>query len=310
MQQQPTWLNGSEYPFRSRWWRTPEGRVHYIDEGEGDAIVFVHGVPAWSYNFRHQIRRLSQTHRCVAMDHLGFGLSDKPDPWPYAPQHLAQHVEGLIDGLGLERVTLVVHDWGGPLGLWYALNNRGNVARLVILNTWLWSAVGDLRTQAVAWFLASPIYAALEDRMAITTRVFTRLAVARRDRVDAGTFVHFEAPFRNRAGRAGLKAMVRAIKTSDPWVGSLWEERRALRSIPTLILWGMKDPAFPPRYLKRWVDLFTEAEVHRLSGVGHFPHEEVPDRVTTSIEEFCDRPDDRSGSGRDVDCGGCPEQIG
>lgn len=286
MRKRPEWVNPGEYPFRSRWWDTAEGQLHYVDEGVGEPVVFVHGVPAWSYHFRAQIKHLRRSHRCIAMDHLGFGLSDKPNPWRHHPSVLSRHVEDLIDGLGLRRVTLVVHDWGGPLGLAYAVRSPANVKRLVILNTWLWSAEGDRRTQATAWLLASPVYAALEDLLAVTPRVFTRLAVARRDSISRATFDHFEAPFQTRASRAGLKAMTRAIRTSDRWVGSLWDGRSALRSIPSLIIWGMKDPAFPERYLGRWEGLFHDVEVRRLAGVGHYPQEEAPNAVNTNIEEF------------------------
>jgi len=260
--------------------------MHYIDEGAGRAIVFVHGVPAWSFNFRVMVRGLSSRCRCVAPDHLGFGLSDKPAGWHYDPAALAAHLEGLIEGLGLRDVTLVVHDWGGPLGLAYALRRPDNVRRLVLLNTWMWSSKGDLRARLVARLLASPPYLALEDRMAVTARLFTRLAVARRDRVPPGVFAHFEGPFRRRNDRAGLRALVRAIHGSDEWVGSLWEERERLRDLPALVVWGMKDPAFPPRYLARWEDLFTRARIERLAGVGHYPHEESAEQVLRLLEAF------------------------
>lgn len=180
------WLNRREYPFRSRWWHTDAGRMHYVDEGSGEPIVFVHGVPAWSYSFRDLIRRLSHTHRCVAMDHLGFGLSDKPAGWPYEPQALAAHLEELITGLELRNLTPVVHDWGGPLGVAYALRHPRNVARLVLFNTWMWSAEGELRARIIAWLLASPLYLALEDRFAITARLFTRLAIGADRTLSAG----------------------------------------------------------------------------------------------------------------------------
>jgi len=282
----PTWLDRNKYPFRSRWWNTDVGRLHYVDEGSGEPVVFVHGVPAWSYNFRAMIRGLSRTRRCVALDHLGFGLSDKPSDWGYEPAELAQHVEEVVDGLGLRRITLVVHDWGGPLGLAYALRHRENVARLVVLNTWMWSAEGDLRARLVAALLASRLYLALEDRYAITPRLFTRLSVGRRARISPDTFRHFEGPFLRREHRTGLRALVRAIRHSDAWVGSLWEQREVIRDIPALLIWGMSDPAFPPRYLRRWEELFIHGDSHRLEDVGHYPHEEVPETVIQLVEAF------------------------
>jgi haloalkane dehalogenase len=288
------WLNRREYPFRSRWWRTEAGRMHYVDEGSGDPVVFVHGVPTWSYNFRGLIRRLAGTHRCVAVDHVGFGLSDKPPNWTYEPQELVRHLEHLVTGLGLRNLTLVVHDWGGPIGLAHALRHPDNVARLVLFNTWMWSAKGDLRARMIASLLASPLYMSLEDRFATTARLFTRLAVARRGTVSAETLRHYVEPFRRRQDRAGLRALVRAIHRSDAWVGSLWEERRRIAHIPTLILWGMRDPAFPARYLERWTALFQSAEVHRLEAVGHYPHEEAAETVEQRVGRFLAAPGTRS----------------
>jgi len=260
--------------------------MHYVDEGAGRPVLFVHGVPAWSFNFRVMVHGLSSECRCIAPDHLGFGLSDKPSGWHYDPAALSAHLEGLIEALGLRDLTLVVHDWGGPLGLSYALRHPDNVSRLVILNSWLWSAEGDLRARLVARLLASPPYLALEDRMAVTARVFTRLAVARRNRLPPGVFSHFEGPFRNRDDRAGLRALVRAIHGSDAWVGSLWEERMRLRDIPAMVVWGMKDPAFPPRYLAKWEALLPRARVERLAGVGHYPHEEASEEVLRLLHGF------------------------
>lgn len=285
-----SWLNRREYPFRSRWRETGVGRLHYVDEGEGRPVVFAHGVPTWSYTFRGLIGRLSASHRCVAVDHLGFGLSDKPPAGPYTPAALAAHFEELIEGLGLRDVTLVVHDWGGPIGLAYALRHPGNVSRLVILNSWLWPARGDARARTVAWLLASPLYLALEDRFGVTARLFPRLAVGRRGSVPEETFRHFVEPLRYRRDRAGSRALVRAIRRSDEWVGSLWAERQRIEGIPALILWGVRDPAFPARFLEKWTALFDAAEVHRLEGVGHYPHEETPDVVEDRVARFLSGP--------------------
>jgi haloalkane dehalogenase len=286
----PHWLNRTEYPFKSRWWETSAGRIHYVDEGHGKPVVFVHGVPAWSYNFRLAIRRLSGSHRCVAVDHLGFGLSDKPRLWSYEPALMAQHLEDLIHDLDLRDVTLVVHDWGGPLGLSYALRHRANVDRLVILNSWMWSSDGDWRAQIVARVLASRLYGFCDEHFAITPRWFTRLAVSRRKAILEDTFRHFERPLARREHRAGLRALVRAIRHSDSWVGSLWSQRDQLRDIPALVVWGMNDPAFPRKYLDRWRKLFNDATVRPLPNVGHYPHEEMPEMVTNLICAFVSRP--------------------
>ena len=126
-----------------RYVETPAGRMHYMDEGEGEAVLFVHGTPTWSYEWRHVIRALRGGYRCVAPDHLGFGYSDRPTDFAYTPEAHAAQLERFVAGLALERFTLVVHDFGGPIGLPQALWHAGRVKRLVVMNTWMWSLADD-----------------------------------------------------------------------------------------------------------------------------------------------------------------------
>src|SRR6185503_4209373 len=136
----PPWVDRDAFPFRSRFLEIAPGRrVHYVDEGQGDLLLFVHGTPTWSFEWRHVIRALSATHRCVAMDNLGFGLSDRPHDFDYTPESHARVLHAFVDRLGLRDVTLVVHDYGGPIGLPLALEQPTVVRRLVLLNTWMWS---------------------------------------------------------------------------------------------------------------------------------------------------------------------------
>jgi haloalkane dehalogenase len=283
----PDWLDRSAYPFTSRWWDTGAGRMHYVDEGSGEPVVFIHGVPTWSFNFRHLLRHLSLTHRCIALDHMGFGLSDKPERGDtHAPEALASHVEGLIEGLRLRDVTLVVHDWGGPLGLAYALRHPANVRRLVLFNTWMWSAEGDLRAQFVARMLASPLYRVLEDRFSVTARLFIPLAMGERGALSREVHRHYIEPLRRREDRHEVWALVRAIRHADAWVGSLWAQRERLAGLPALVLWGLKDPAFTRRDLERWTALLRHAQVHTWPSLGHYPHEERPQEVCERIARF------------------------
>src|SRR5512133_3021901 len=110
-------LDRSEYPFASHYLQLPMGRMHYIDEGHGSPIVMVHGTPTWSFLYRHLVKRLAADYRCLAPDNLGFGLSNKPAGWSYTPQAHADNLRAFIESLGLRDVTLVVHDFGGPIGL-------------------------------------------------------------------------------------------------------------------------------------------------------------------------------------------------
>src|SRR5688572_10801004 len=113
----PAWLDRSEYPFTSKWADVRDGRIHYIDEGAGSPALFVHGTPTWSFEFRHVIRAAMDSSRCIAPDHLGFGLSERPGDASYTPEAHAARLREFVDVLGLDRSSLVVQDYGGPIGL-------------------------------------------------------------------------------------------------------------------------------------------------------------------------------------------------
>ena len=121
----------------------PAGRMHYVDEGRGETLLFVHGTPTWSFEWRHLIRALSPTHRCVAPDHFGFGLSERPANASYTPEAHAERFAAFVEGLNPEPFTLVVHDYGGPIALPVCLREPHRVRRLVLINTWMWSFAGD-----------------------------------------------------------------------------------------------------------------------------------------------------------------------
>ena len=178
----PAWVDRREYPFEPRGLDVEGGRLSYVDEGEGAPIVMVHGTPTWSFLYRHLIRDLSPRYRCVAPDHLGFGLSDRPAGWSYRPEDQARNLARLIETLGLKDLTLAVHDYGGPIGLAYALDHPENVRRLVLFNTWMWSFAGDRSVEWVARILGGRLGRYLYERRGFSVRVMLRYAVADRRR--------------------------------------------------------------------------------------------------------------------------------
>ena len=151
------WINRTLYPFESRFLFLESGRMHYVDEGNGAPLVMVHGNPTWSFAYRKLIRGLSSRFRCIAMDHLGFGLSDKPGGWSYRPADHAGNLESLIETLGLKNITLVVQDWGGPIGLSYAVRRPENVRGIIILNSWMWPVRGVLHYELFSRFMGGAL---------------------------------------------------------------------------------------------------------------------------------------------------------
>jgi len=154
---QVDWVGLKDYPFESRFLAVDGGQMHYIDEGKGEPVVFVHGTPSWSYEWRGLISGLKADHRCIAMDHIGFGLSEKPAAWGYKPEDHARNLDALLTRLDLRDITLVVHDFGGPIGLSYALAHPERVKRVVVINSWLWSLSDNSQAQKADKLLRGPL---------------------------------------------------------------------------------------------------------------------------------------------------------
>lgn len=153
----PDWLDRAQYPFQSRFFEVPSGKMHYVDEGQGEVILFVHGNPTWSFIFRHLIAGLKDRYRCIALDHIGFGLSDKPAKAAYTPQFHAQNLERFINGLGLKDITLALHDWGGAIGMAYAQRHPQNVTKIIAFNNSFWSVKGVKAAERFSNIVGGPI---------------------------------------------------------------------------------------------------------------------------------------------------------
>lgn len=264
----------------------PSGAIHYVDEGGGDAVLFSHGTPTWSFEWRHLVRALSATHRCIAPDHLGFGLSDRPRNASYTPEAHAERFGQFADVLGLDSFTLVVHDYGGPIALPLALDDRGRVERLVIVNTWMWRLDDDPDMRRAARIAGGRPGKFLYRWANLSLRVIMPAAYADRRKLPREVHAQYLAPFRDRWSRgAVLWPLARALMGSTAFYDSLWQKRNRLRSIPTLIVWGTSDRAFKPNQLARWRSTLPHARVVDLP-VGHWPHEESPDAVTAAVTDF------------------------
>jgi haloalkane dehalogenase len=272
------WLDRRSYPFTSHYFDLPMGRMHYVDEGSGPhTLVMVHGNPVWSYAYRHLIGGLSRSCRCIAMDHIGFGLSDKPSDWDYLPQSHARNLETLLDHLQADNVTLVVGDWGGPIGLSYAIRHPQRIRSLVISNTWMWPVNGVFHYEAFSRLMGGPVGRLLIRRYNFFVNVLMRSMF--RARLDPQVHRHYEMPLRIPEERKGCWTFPGQIIGSGEWLRSLWEQREKLTDKPALILWGMRDIAFRDIELRQWQSLFPSAEVHAFEQVGHF----VPEAMGASL---------------------------
>jgi haloalkane dehalogenase len=280
------WVDRTEYPFRSHYLATEHGNLHYVDEGSGEVILFVHGNPTWSFMYRHLIKGLRAGFRCVAPDHIGFGLSDKPYDVSYLPQFHAENLERFVDRRGLKDITLVVHDWGGAIGMCYALDHPENIKRLIVLNTSFWSVKGIKEAEDFSRYLGGPVGRFLCRYFNAFPRFIVPYAFGDRSKLTRAVHRHYIKPFPTPDSRKGTWVFPKAIIGESDWLASLWAMRDRLAGKPVLVLWGLKDPAFSMRELDRWKTAFPNLKAHTFSDVGHFVAEELGPVAIGPIETF------------------------
>lgn len=280
------WINRELYPYEAKAHQVPAGTLRYVDAGQGEPVVMVHGNPAWSFVYRKLIAGLSGQYRCIAPDHIGFGQSDKPYTWSYLPRDHAANLTSLLESLNLDGITLVVQDWGGPIGLAYAIEHPERVKRLVILNTWMWSVRDDWYYQAFSGVVGGPIGRFLCRHFNFFARVVYRQAYGDRSLITPEIHRHYLDALPTGDSRKGTWVFPRQIIQSSDWLASLWSRRDRLADKPVMIAWGMKDIAFREKELRRWQGLFPRAQVTRLETAGHFVQEEAGEVVAPLIREF------------------------
>jgi cis-3-alkyl-4-acyloxetan-2-one decarboxylase len=279
---------GGTFPFEARYIEVDDVRLHYVDEGKRDAppLLFVHGNPTWSYLWRAPIKALSDSgRRCVAFDHMGYGRSDKPPQ--LARYTLQTHVDNalaLIDELDLRDVTLVAHDWGGPIGLGAMLERRGRLRAAVLVNTWAWelpsfvpSFIREFRTEGLGEILV------------LGGNLFVESipgGMARRE-TDPMMMEAYRAPFPDYWSRLAMLAAQRDIPFTErdrsaALMGSIHERLQEL-DVPVTLLWGMRDPVFQPVFMDQWRELFPDARVVELHDAAHFVPEDRPDALIEAL---------------------------
>ncbi|MBD3380104.1 MAG: alpha/beta fold hydrolase [Candidatus Omnitrophica bacterium] len=283
---EPAWIDRKMYPFEPRYFKVPAGWMHYVDEGEGAPVVFVHGNPSWSFQFRDIITRLSKRYRCIAPDHIGFGLSDKPPGWTYLPEDQARNLEIFLESLDLSGITLVVGDWGGPIGLSYSINHPEKVSGLVITNTWMWPVGRDPYYALFSSFVGGPVGRWLVMEHNFFAGTMLRLMFGDKSKLTPEVHRHYTKPLARPSERKGSWVFPRSITASSPWLKDLWGKRAALLEKDILFAWGMKDIAFREKELDVWRRAFPRAETVRYEGTGHFVSEERSGLFARDIKGF------------------------
>jgi haloalkane dehalogenase len=280
----PSWLTWQLYPFEDRWMEIDGHTVHYIDEGTGPVLLMLHGNPTWSFLYRHIIRRLRDSFRCVAVDYPGFGLSTAREGYGFTPREHSAVLEQLFLALDLRAVTMVVQDWGGPIGLGLAGRQSDRISALVIGNTWAWPAQGDSRLTRFSRLMGGSIGRFFIRYFNLFVNVLVPLGTARTLRSEE---MHaYRWPFRTPSSRKPVEILPRMILASQPYLSEVEAGLSRLSGKPALILWGARDLAFSERHRLRFERLFPQHRTVVLAQAKHYIQEDEPERIAAEIRRF------------------------
>ncbi|WNQ11063.1 alpha/beta fold hydrolase [Paenibacillus aurantius] len=286
----PFEVDREEYPFADRWLPYRDGHIHYIDEGQGPAVLLLHGNPTWSYLYRNVIKELRQEFRLVAPDYPGFGMSKAPKDYRFTPQEQSEAVKDLIRRLDLRNFILVVQDWGGPIGLNYAVRHRNNLLGLVVMNTWAWPAdhwpMKGFSLAMGGW----PIGRLLQTRYNFFAKVIVPHGIYHSEKVTDSLRKAYTDPFPTPESRIPTWVFPRQIRHARAWLADIESNMPHLSDLPAQILWGTKDSAgFPLEQMAKWQKYLPMNETEILEDASHYVQEDRPDRVTASIRKIGNR---------------------
>lgn len=283
---------GGAFPFTPHYHSLDSFTMHYVDEGSGDPVVMLHGDPTWGYLYRNFIPSLSQHYRCVVPDHMGMGKSDVPqDRSLYTLHHHIAHLESLLLRLDLYSITLVLHDWGGPVGLGFATRYPQRIKRLVILNTWAFAPwptpplprlTEIIRSEKGESFVLKR-NGYLEPALVGTTHYTKNLTPM--------VIEAYRAPFPTPESRLAMLCWSRDIPVQEADT-SYAEMKRIEQGLfqftktPIILIWGMQDPVLSPSVLRLWQHLYPHATTHEIEDASHFLQEDAPERVVGYIQNF------------------------
>lgn len=280
----PAWVDDELFPFESRFIGIHGHHIHYVDVGSGPTLVFLHGNPTWSFDYSEVIDSLRQEFRCIAVDYPGFGLSQAAPGYRYLPAEHAQVIGAFVDALGLSGVTLVAHDWGGPIGLAAAQKRPEVFSRLVLTNTWAWP-VSDRLIQIMSYVMGSPI-----GRLAIRQlNLFVNLMIPighRLNKPTAERMTHYRKPLGSPARREASAVFPREITASRAFLADVEAGLTDIAALPALIIWGDADFAFGNNELRRWEHTFTDHQTVSVKGAGHFVPSDAPEQFTEAIRDW------------------------
>ncbi|WP_020539105.1 alpha/beta fold hydrolase [Lewinella cohaerens] len=281
------------YPFKSHYLDIGGHRFHYLEEGKGDPVVLLHGNPSWSFYYRKLIPKLSSEFHCLAPDHIGMGYSDKPgdDAYNYTYTQRVKDLEYFLEVKGItDNITLIVHDWGGMIGMYYARRHPEAIKKIVLLNT----AAFHLPKQKAFPFMLRFTRSFLGIFAVRAFNAFSfgaTLIGVKRNKMPREVRRAYRAPYNSWKNRIATLRFVQDVplKIGDPGfdeITDLQDHLHLFKDTPILIAWGLKDVVFDVNILEKWVEYLPHAQVHRFEDCGHYILEDAQEEVGKLIVDF------------------------
>ncbi len=282
------------YPFVGHFLDRDGIAMHYLDEGSGEAVVMLHGNPTWSFYYRKLVLGLRGQCRVIAPDHIGCGFSDKPDDahYEFTLERRVRDLEALIEHLKLPpQFTLVLHDWGGMIGMTYATRHPERIARLVLLNTAAFHLPTTKKLPPSLWLCRNtPLDALLIRKTGLFVRLVTRWGVRTREFSSVERDAYLNPHTAKKSRLAQLRFVQDIPLTADHPSHALVSEVQSklgqFRATPTLICWGEQDWVFDKHFLAEWQRLLPAAEVHLFADAGHLVLEDKPEGILSLVKQF------------------------
>jgi len=285
-----------DYPFNSHYLDIQGHKLHYLDEGarEAEPVVMLHGNPSWSFYYRRLVLALRDQYHCIVPDHIGMGFSEKPGPdqYPFTLDRRIEDLDTLLDKLDIKQnITLVLHDWGGMIGMAWASRHPERIKRLVVLNTAAFHLPPEKPLPLSLVLGRIPVLNALLNQgLNAFCRGAVRFGVTRRPMLPDVAAAYL-APYDNWSNRLAVRKFVEDIplKPADTGydiVSAVAERLGQFRALPMLICWGMRDFVFDEHFLNGWTRRFPAAELHRFEDAGHYILEDAADEVIPKVIDF------------------------
>jgi len=283
-----------EFPFKRNFINRNGHQYHYVNEGQGSPVVMVHGNPSWSFYYRNLVTTLSENHQCIVPDHIGCGLSDKPDDegYDYTLANRIDDLEALLDHLGVdENITLVVHDWGGMIGMGFAARHPERIKRLVILNTGAFHLPEAKKLPPALWLGRNSVIGTVLVRGFNAFSGIASIIGVKRKPMAKEIRQAYVAPFNSWKNRISTLRFIQDIplKPGDrnyQLVSDIADDLAQFKQLPMLICWGLKDFVFDKHFLAQWQQRFPDAQVHAFDDCGHYILEDASDEVVPLVRQF------------------------